>query len=143
VASASEEERRQLFAQRADPANRSRFFDRVADDVHWTVMGTHPRAGTYTSKQNFLRRTFERLDPLMRDQVRLEVAHLYLANDVAIAELRASSRAIDGEAFDNTYCWVCHFDGEQIVEVRAYLDSALVADLIVRAERESTSSSIT
>ena len=32
--------------------------------------------------------------------------------------------------FDNRYCWVMRFDGETIVEVRAYLDSALVQKLI-------------
>ena len=31
--------------------------------------------------------------------------------------------------FDNHYCWVVRFDGETIIEVRAYLDSALVAEL--------------
>ena len=34
------------------------FFDRVVDDVHWTVMGTHPLAGVYNSKADFLNHTF-------------------------------------------------------------------------------------
>ena len=29
------------------------FFERVADDVDWTVMGTHPLAGHYGSKKSF------------------------------------------------------------------------------------------
>ncbi|SLM49870.1 conserved protein of unknown function [Nitrospira japonica] len=32
--------------------------------------------------------------------------------------------------FDNRYCWVMRFEGAVIVEVRAYLDSALVQRLI-------------
>jgi hypothetical protein len=32
--------------------------------------------------------------------------------------------------FDNHYCWVTRFDRGAIVEVRAYLDSAMVAELI-------------
>jgi hypothetical protein len=31
--------------------------------------------------------------------------------------------------FDNRYCWVCRFAAGKIVEVRAYLDSAIVARL--------------
>jgi uncharacterized protein len=31
--------------------------------------------------------------------------------------------------FDNHYCWIVRFDGGTIVEVRAYLGSALVAEL--------------
>ena len=37
--------------------------------------------------------------------------------------------AKNGFRFDNRYCWVCRFNGDKIVEVRAYLDSALVAQL--------------
>jgi ketosteroid isomerase-like protein len=32
--------------------------------------------------------------------------------------------------FDNRYCWVIRFEDNTIVEVRAYLDSALVQKLI-------------
>jgi hypothetical protein len=34
------------------------FFVRVADDVDWTVMGTHPLAGHYLSKKAFREGTF-------------------------------------------------------------------------------------
>ena len=30
------------------------FFEHVADDVNWTVMGSHPLAGTYYTKADFL-----------------------------------------------------------------------------------------
>jgi ketosteroid isomerase-like protein len=42
-----------LFGLLEDPGTAAAFFDRVADDVNWTVMGTHPLAGTYTSKAAF------------------------------------------------------------------------------------------
>jgi uncharacterized protein len=31
--------------------------------------------------------------------------------------------------FDNRYCWIVVFDGERIVRVRAYLDTAMVVRL--------------
>ena len=37
--------------------------------------------------------------------------------------------------FDNRYCWVIRFKAEMIVEVRAYLDSALVQKLIDENEK--------
>ena len=37
------------------------FFDHVADDVDWIVEGTHPLAGHYHSKTEFLAHTFEKL----------------------------------------------------------------------------------
>ena len=35
------------------------FFDHVLDDVDWIVEGTHPLAGHYHSKADFLAHTFE------------------------------------------------------------------------------------
>ena len=50
--------------------------------------------------------------------------------DWAVVELRSHAIAKNGMRFDNRYCWVTRFDGETIIEVRAYLDSALVQKLI-------------
>ena len=47
--------------------------------------------------------------------------------------VRKESRAAKDSAANN-YCWVCRFDGEMIVEVRAYLDSAMVDYTIHRNE---------
>lgn len=132
------ETERALFAHLADPATTAGFFDRVADDVSWTVEGTHPLAGHYTSEKDFTAATFDRLGPLMRDGIRLEVRHLHVAGEITVAELHATSVTLDGAPFDNGYCWVCRFDSARpdarIVEVRAYLDSAMVAWTVDRNE---------
>ena len=36
-----------------------KFFEHVADDVDWTVEGTHPLAGHYRSKAEFRRMAFD------------------------------------------------------------------------------------
>lgn len=41
----------------------------------------------------------------------------------------AEATAKNGLRFDNRHCWLCRFANGRIVEVRAYLDSALVARL--------------
>jgi uncharacterized protein len=41
--------------------NGSEFFTHVADDVDWRAEGTHPPAGHYHSKADFLSHTFEKL----------------------------------------------------------------------------------
>ncbi len=110
------------------------FFSRVADDVSWTVMGTHPLAGTYHSKDTFLKATFQRLNPLLKDGIRLRVTHVLAGEETAAVEMEALSTALNGKPFHNRYCWVCRFDRERIVEVRAYLDSALVQQLITENE---------
>lgn len=126
--------RRDLFELLASPATRDEFFAAVAQDVEWTVTGTHPLAGTYRDKRSFLIGTFERLTPLLRGDMRMQVTGLHQAGDVVVAELVAQATAIDGSDFENTCCWVCRFAGDVIIEVRAYLDSELVADAVARLE---------
>jgi hypothetical protein len=70
----------------------------------------------------------------MRDGLALEVRNLHIAGDYTIAELQAIATTAEGVPFDNWYCWVCRFDDDLIVEVRAYLDSAMVAYVIGRAD---------
>jgi hypothetical protein len=48
---------------------------------------------------------------------------------LAVVELVSNATARNGMRFDNHYRWVVRFTGNTIVEVRAYLDSAMVAEL--------------
>ena len=106
-----------------------RFFDHVAEDVDWTVEGTHPLAGHYRSKSDFLAHTFEKLAKVLPQGTQLWVEHALVSGDWAVVELQSHATAKNGLRFDNRYCWVCRFVNGTIVEVRAYLDSALVAQL--------------
>ena len=69
----------------------------------------------------------------------LEPRHLFLDGATVVVELQAMSTTLDGAAYGYILCWVCRFDsaepGAVIVEVRAYLDSAMVAWTIMRNEQ--------
>src|SRR4029077_5660270 len=105
------------------------FFDHVAEDVDWIVEGTHPLAGHYRSKSDFLAHTFEKLDKVLPQGAQLWVEHTLVSGDWAVVELRSDATAKNGLRFDNRCCCVCRFINGTIVGVRAYLDSALVARL--------------
>jgi len=105
------------------------FFDHVAEDVDWIVEGTHPLAGHYHTKADFLARTFDELAKVLPQGAQLHVEHLLISDDWAVVELHSEATAKNGLRFDNRYCWVCRFAEGTIVEVRAYLDSTLVARL--------------
>ena len=128
------QDRQRLFSKLERPETQPEFWARVADDVDWTVKGTHPLAGRYRNKQEFIDATFGRLAGVLAGGVTLEVEHLFVDGVTTIAELRSTSTTIEGAAFANTYCWVCQFDGDTIVSVRAYLDSAMVTYTILRNE---------
>src|ERR1700722_10182040 len=105
------------------------FFAHVADNVDWTVMGTHPLAGHYLSKADFIAGTFAKLGQVLPQGAQLHVEHMVVRDDEAVVELRSLATARNGMRFDNRYCWVVAFDRGIIVRVRAYLDSAMVARL--------------
>lgn len=111
-----------------------KFFEYVADDVCWKVMGTHPLAGTYKSKQDFLTHTFVRLNKILKDGVILKVTNTLVQNDTAAVELESYSTSLNGIPFNNKYCWIIKFKNEIIIEVHAYLDSALVQKAIAENE---------
>jgi uncharacterized protein len=107
------------------------FFTHVAEDVDWTVMGTHPLAGHYRSKSDFIAGTFAKLEMVLLQGAELHAEHVFVNGDEAVVELHSLATAKNGMRFDNRYCWVVEFRADVIVNVRAYLDSAMVARLFV------------
>ena len=117
------------------------FFENVIEDMHWTVMGTHPLAGVYNKKDDFLQRTFERLGRLLKEgSVVMRIDHVYVSGDTAIVEMTSTSIALNGRPYPQRYCWITRFVDGLIVEVRAYLDSVLVQQVLEENERTTTSS---
>ena len=119
---------RQIFAG-LESGDGAEFFTHVDDHVDWIVEGTHPLAGHYTSKADFLAGTFEKLGQVLPNGAQLVVEHLLVKDDQAVVELHSRATAKNGMRFDNRYCWVVHFKGKVIDQVRAYLDSAMVTRL--------------
>jgi ketosteroid isomerase-like protein len=111
---------RTLFAN-LENGRTDAFFDHVAEAVNRTVMGTHPLA-----------------DKLLKEGVVLRVTKLLVDGDTAAVEMESLSTALNGKPCDNRYCWVTRFSNGTIVEVRAYLDSALVKQLIAENEHPSS-----
>jgi ketosteroid isomerase-like protein len=91
-------------------------------------MGTHPLAGHYRKQGGLRRRTFAKLGKVL-PQGALHVEHLIVKDDQAAVDLHSLATAKNGIRFDNRYCWIVFFEGGKIVRVRAYLDSAMVAEL--------------
>jgi len=131
------DDRMALFTKLQDPANQPEFWARVADNVDWTVKGTHPLAGRYHSKSEFMESTFARLGGVLPGGVKLQIKHLDGDRDTAIAELHSMSMTKEGAQFANDYCWASRFQDDVIVDVPAYLDSMMVAYTILRNESTS------
>ena len=115
--------------------NESAFFVNVADDVHWTVMGTHPLAGVYKSKEDFLKNDFERLAKVLKGEGIMKIDHTFVSGNIAVVEMTQTSTALNGKPYPNAHCWVVRFVDGMITEVRSYVDSFLVKQVIDENER--------
>jgi uncharacterized protein len=134
--SVTPEEVREIF-KGLENGDGAAFFEHVADDVDWTVMGTHPLAGHYTSKAAFQAGTFAKRGQALTKGAQLRVDHLLVKDDEAVVELNSGATAKNGMRFDNHYCWIVYFHDRIITRVRAYLDSAMVARLFAESCRQT------
>jgi ketosteroid isomerase-like protein len=77
------------------------FFEHVDDKVDWIVEGTHPLAGHYKSKSDFVAGTFAKLAKVLPNGAQLVVEHLIVKDDQAVVELHSLATAKNGLKFDN------------------------------------------
>lgn len=99
-----------------------------------TILG-----GTYTSRDEFRAATFGRLTKIMdpAHPVHPRVHNVVGGGDEewAVVEMTNASKTVTGMAYNNTFCWVTRWNTEgQIVQVRAYLDTALVDSIVHGSE---------
>lgn len=106
------------------------FFEHVVDNVTWEVTGSHPLAGIYNSKQAFIAGTIAKLNSVLEAPLSLKLVSCITDGHFAAVELAANSITKKGASFNNRYCWVCEFENNKIVRVRAYLDSALIVNTL-------------
>jgi ketosteroid isomerase-like protein len=83
---------RRIFAD-LEHGDGDAFFSHVADDVDWTLMGTHPLAGHYTSKAAFKAGTFSKLGKVLPGGAQLQVTHAFVSGTVAVVELVSGATA--------------------------------------------------
>jgi ketosteroid isomerase-like protein len=103
------------------------FFELIAGDVRWTVIGTTPVSGVYESKQALIDQAFGPL--LDRLDGRLTTTFREVAADGDRVFLRFESKGITKSAmrYDQVYCWAMTMRGGRIVDIVAYLDTELLA----------------
>ena len=86
---------RQIFGG-LEAGDGAAFFQHVADNVDWTVLGTHPLAGQYRGKQAFIEGTFAKLNQVLSRGAELYVDHLLVKDDDATVELKSLAKAKNG-----------------------------------------------
>lgn len=110
--------------------------------TEWTVQSKSVLGGTYHSRDEFRAKTFGRLGKIMdpAHPVWPKVHNIVGGGpdeEWAFVEMTNESATKTGMQYNNTFAWATRWNTEgKIVQVRAYLDSALVRDIVEGTENK-------
>ena len=104
-------------------------FNLLADDVHWTVIGSTPVSRTYFSKREFLDGAVKPLGEKISGAIQPTVRDVSADGDKVIVQWDGRATGRNGTLYNQTYCWVMRLEGGKVREGTAYLDTELVSQL--------------
>ncbi|UJR83706.1 nuclear transport factor 2 family protein [Sandaracinus amylolyticus] len=116
-------------------------FELLHDDARWTIVGRSAIAGTYPSREAFLRDVIGPFNARMREPLRPVVREIFADRDTIIVLFDASGVARDGRPYRNTYTWYLRMWAGRIVDVVAFFDSIELDELWHRVSPDPASSS--
>jgi uncharacterized protein len=105
------------------------FFNLLADDVRWTVIGSTPVSRTFTSKQDFLAGAAQPLTAKLAAPIVPSIRAVIAEGDLIVLQWDGRSSAKNGTIYYQTYCWVMRIEGGKVREGTAYLDTALIEQI--------------
>ena len=108
------------------------FFSILADDVSWTITGSSPVAGTYTSRRDFIERAIQPIGARLSQPIRPTVVRIITEGNTVVVLWDGHTVAKDGLAYDNRYCWIMRMEHGKVKEAVAFFDSATLTDLLER-----------
>jgi ketosteroid isomerase-like protein len=103
------------------------FFDLVADDVHWTVIGSTPASGVFESKKALVDAAFGPLLERLDGPLTTRFVDLAADGDKVLLRFESSGMAKTGLHYHQVYCFAMVMREQRIVEIVAYLDTDLLA----------------
>jgi len=98
-------------------------FDLLHEDVVWTVAGTSPVSGTYTSRQDFLERAVAPITARLSTPIVPVLRQVVAQDDAVVAVFDGTATARDGREYRNSYAWHMVLEDGRIVRVTAFLDT--------------------
>lgn len=107
--------------------NGAPLLDSLADDVQWTIIGTSVLSKTFKGKQDVIDGLLVPFrEALVDGHIHIHVDNLLADGDYVVVQGRGEAMTKRGVAYNNTYCWVYHFQHGKIKALSEYLDTELV-----------------
>jgi len=128
VTSNDEHERRREIVRRFSDAGQDRW-THFAPDFRWRMIGTTPVSGVMVGVSGVgetMRPFGERIRTL-----RVMVDEVIGEGDKFVKIAHSEGTTMSGEPYRNEYATVFRFEGDQIVDIVEYLDTALIERVVI------------
>jgi hypothetical protein len=104
-------------------------FNLLADDVHWTVIGSTSISRTYPSKKAFVDGAVKQMNEKLAGPIQATVRNILADGDTVAVQWEGRSTGKNGTIYNQTYCWVMRLENGKVREGTAYLDTELITQL--------------
>ena len=109
--------------------NPDAFLSTMADDVHFTLIGSTKFSGVFNGKQEFVKKVLAPLGAALEDGLKMHVDNLLAEGDNVVLQGRGESTTKAGKAYNNTYAQVFRLEKGKVQQVTEYLDTELVNEV--------------
>ena len=96
--------------------------DILSPNVVWTIHGSGPVAGTYTSRESFLNDASLPLVDRLSRPIIPDVHHIWSFEDRVIIRFDGSATTTSGAPYNNQFVWIFRLEDGVVVEAEAFLD---------------------
>jgi ketosteroid isomerase-like protein len=101
-------------------------YDLMRDDFAWIIEGQSRFSRRYEGKQAVKRELLDVLFQAFATPYRFTIDDIVAEGDTVVVRGRGMVKMKSGQDYNNSYCFVLRLDDGQLVELREYLDTALV-----------------
>src|SRR5262249_735989 len=105
------------------------FFNLLADNATWTVMGNCPISGTYVGRQRLFEAQLKPQREKLAGPPKPTVINLIAEGDTVVVQWAGQGTTKIGQPYNNNYCYVVQIENGRIIRGTAYLDTELVRSI--------------
>ena len=105
------------------------FFNLLADDATWTVMGSCPISGTYVGRRQLVENALKPQRAKLTGPPTPVVKNMIAEGNTVVIQWMGRGTTRTGQPYNNTYCYVVQLENGKITRGTAYLDTELVRSI--------------
>jgi ketosteroid isomerase-like protein len=108
------------------PIDGAAYMQHLTDDVRYTVIGSTRFSGTAVGAEGIMAEILMPLVESLDGGIRMRVDTCFGDGERVAMQAHGQAVSKSGARYDNTYCFVFRFRGDQVCEITEYLDTELV-----------------